>query len=311
MATQPHEPDDIAAIERLLADEASTTDLDIDLSKPIEQQKKPHNNSDAGFRGSRSDAIYDDDVLSSKALISRPDSDAAIRGMSRDLERMRENQNLGSHNLQEKRIVHQSMEKPGILNVFREMRTKLIQESLGKNLVIMVASLQHGMGATFTAVNLGTVFAYEGEKTSLVVDCNQGQGKLDRIFGSNINYGLTDYLNDTGMGTDEIIYQTGISRMRYIPIGKAQESVGEYFSSERMRDFVVTVKKRYSDRYVIINAPPVEVTADAAILSEVCDHIVFVLPYGKISNQRLEKALRLMPRKKIVGFVINDVVKHV
>ncbi len=311
MATKSQEPDEVIAIEQLLVDQISTTELDIDLSKPYDQQKELHSDSDAGFSGSRSEEIYDDDVVRAKALIARPNSNAATRNKSRDLERMRENHNMSSHILQERRIVHQAMEKPGILNVFREMRTKLIQESLGKNLVVMVTSLQYGMGATFTAVNLGTVFAYEGEKTSLVVDCNQGKGKLDGIFGSDTNCGLTDYLDDNSMGTDEIIYQTGVNRMRYIPAGNAKESAGEYFSSERMRDFIVTIKKRYSDRYVFINAPPVEVTADAAILSEVCDLIVFVLPYGKVSNQRVEKAMKLIPREKIVGFVINDVIKHV
>jgi len=99
--------------------------------------------------------------------------------------------------------------------------------------------------------------------------------------------------------------------MRFVPVGRRRETIGEFFSSERMRDFILQVKKRYSDRYVILNAPPLEVSADAAILSEISDRIIVVLPYGKVSNARLAKALKLIPQEKIAGFVLNDKLQYV
>ena len=251
------------------------------------------------------------DFSPNKSLITRPESDITVRFGNKQFEKMRENKLLDSHDFQEKRIVHPEMEKFEILNAYREIRTKIIQHSKGKNQVVMVVSLMHGMGATFSSVNLAAAFSYEGEKTSLVIDCDQHRKKLNNYFERDIKYGLSDYLLDSSIGTEQIIYPTGISRMRYIPIGEKKTNVGEFFSSERMRDFVRHLKNRYNDRFIILNTPPLEVTADAAILSEVADLILIVIPYGKVSQQRLKKALNLIPADKIIGIVINDKIKYV
>ena len=251
------------------------------------------------------------DYSVNKSLVTRPNSDVTVRFGKRHLEKMRENKLLDVHDFQEKRIVHPDMERFEILNAFREVRTKILQRSKGENQVIMVVSLQHEMGTTFSSVNLAAAFSYEGEKTSLLIDCDQHRRKLEKYFNEDVEYGLSDYLVDNQIDIEEIIHQTGISRMRYIPIGQRKSMDGEFFSSERMSDFITQVKKRYSDRFIILNTPPLEVTADAAILSEVADLILIVLPYGKVSQQRLKKSIKLLPKEKIIGIVINNKIRYV
>lgn len=248
---------------------------------------------------------------SSNALVTRPQGDLTVRGGTRHLSQMFENKLLDVHDFQERKIVHPKMDNYEILNTYREIRTELIHKSEGKNLVVMMVSLQHGMGTTFNAVNLAAAFSYEGEKTSLIVDCDVNRRKLGRYFPDNGEYGLTDYLVNGDIGTEKIIYPTGISRMRYIPVGSKHQEIGEFFSTERMRNFIEEVKRRYSDRYIILNAPPIEASVDAAILSEISDFIIFILPYGKISNDRLSRAMKLIPKEKIIGFVINNKINHV
>jgi len=175
----------------------------------------------------------------------------------------------------------------------------------------MVVSLAHNMGGTFFAVNIGAAFSYEGQKTSLLIDCNQRRPKLNRLFDKDTKYGLTDYLHDSRIGANTIIYPTGIYRMNFIPIGNRKNAGGEFLSSERMQEFIHILKKRYADRYVILNAPPLEVSADAAILSEVADYIVIVVPYGKVTNSRIKKAVKLLPKEKIAGIVLNKTMNYV
>jgi len=169
----------------------------------------------------------------------------------------------------------------------------------------MVVSLAHDMGATFTTVNIGAAFSYEGQKTSLLIDCNQQKPKLDRLFDIKAKYGLTDYLYDTRVGAKKIIYPTGINRMNFIPIGHRKNVGGEFLSSERMQEIISVLKRRYADRYIILNAPPLEVSADAAILSEVVDYIIIVVPYGRVSKSRINKSVKLLPKEKIAGIILN------
>ena len=222
-----------------------------------------------------------------------------------NLKKIRNNDHLNVLELQAKRIIHPDMDDYSILNRFREIRTQLIHKSPRKNFVLMVVSLAHDMGATFCAVNIGAAFSYEGQRTSLLVDCNQQNPKLDSLFNTETKFGLCDYLYDPKIRSRNIVYPTGIYRMSFIPIGNRSNVGEEFLSSERMQEFIGVLKRRYADRYIILNAPPLEVSADAAIMSNAADFIVLVVPYGRVTKGRIEKAIKLLPKEKIAGIVLN------
>ncbi len=228
-----------------------------------------------------------------------------LRSGKRHLKKYRNSDHMNVLELQAKRIIHPDMDNLSILNSFREIRTLLIQKSPRKNFVLMVVSLAHDMGATFVAVNIGSAFSYEGQKTSLLIDCNQQKPKLDGLFNTETRYGLSDYLYDPKIRSRNIIYPTGIYRMNFIPVGNRRTVGEEVLSSERMQEFIGVLKRRYADRYIILNAPPLEVSADAAIMSEVVDYIVVVVPYGRATRSQIHKAVKLLPQEKIVGIVLN------
>jgi len=228
-----------------------------------------------------------------------------LRSGKRHLEKIRSSGYMDLFESQAKRIIHPDMDDYSIMNSFREIRTHLIQKSPGKNFVLMVVSLAHDMGATFFSVNIGAAFSYEGQKTSLLVDCNQRKPKLNRLFDTETRYGLSDYLHDPKIRSKNIIYPTGIYRMNFIPMGHRSNEKREFLSSERMQEFIGIIKRRYADRYIILNAPPLETSADAAILSEVVDYIIVVVPYGRVTESRISKALKLLPQEKIAGIILN------
>jgi len=307
MTTESNNADNVIEIDKIL--DGRGDELDFDLSG----SEKPHGQKvDFNFGEKKvNDVGTDEDWTDHKSIIKVPGSDITVRAKGRQLELMADKSLLDINDFQERRIVHPEMDKYEILNTFREIRTKILQRAEGKNQVITVVGLQHGTGATFSSINLAASFSYEGEKTSLVVDCDQKKRKLENVFGTEVEHGLCDYLDDSSIGVENIIYPTGINRMRYIPVGKRSNQTTEFYSSEKMSDVITQVKKRYSDRYIILNAPPLEVSADAAILSEVSDFIVVIVGYGKASSNRLGKAIRLLPKEKIVGIVINNKTKYV
>lgn len=247
-----------------------------------------------------------DEVSYSKELVARPSSDITLRRSRSQLDKMDQNQAFDGKDFQLKKIVYPKMRDHRILNAFRQIRTKIVQKSDGKNRVVMVVSIDHGHGASFGAANLAAAFSYEGEKTSILVDCNQTSKTLRKMFPTVSDFGLVDYLNNNEMGVESAICQTGVKRMRYVPLGNNEDAVGEFFSSDRMKRFILQLKRRYRDRYLILNAPPIEASADAAILSEYADFIVVFIPYGGVSNQRVLKSLESLPEDKILGFVINE-----
>lgn len=230
--------------------------------------------------------------------------------ISRHLAKMTDFEYLDSGKLQEKRIIHPDMDYYAVINSFREIRTRLLQKSGGKNFVLMVTAIDRRMGATFTSVNLGAAFSFEGEKTALLVDCDPQENNLGKLLDLEHSIGLSDYINNPEIEMNRVIYQTGINRLRLIPFGSSRGGRLEFLASERMREFIRVLKNRYSDRFVILNAPPLDTSADAAILSEVADYVLVVFPYGGVSNSRIEKAIKSLPREKIAGMVMNNCKKY-
>ncbi|NND40351.1 MAG: polysaccharide biosynthesis protein, partial [Pseudomonadales bacterium] len=205
--------------------------------------------------------------------------DEAEERMSRQqIREMADVYSLAVEDMDEKKIIHPKMRDKNILNVFREIRTKLIKKIGNKNFTLLVTSISEGGGATFVSTNLAASFALDHGKTALMVDCNIYAPSSDRIIDGP-DLGFSDFLQDPSIALEEIIYATGIPRLRFVPAGSATEIGPEYYTSFRMTQFLEELHNRYADRYVILDAPPIGNTADARILSELCDYVTIVVPY--------------------------------
>lgn len=212
---------------------------------------------------------------------------------------------LTDDDLDEKRIIYPRMRDKRILNIFRDLRTKLIEKAGGKNFTLMVASICETGGATFTSANLAASIALDQGKTALVVDCNLYSPASEQFLDAD-QIGFSDFLENPSISIEEVIYATGVPRLRLIPIGKSADIGPEYYTSYRMRQFIEELSGRYSDRYVILDVPPVSSTADARILSEYCDYVLLVVPYGKVTKDQLQRAIGNFPEDKLAGMIFNN-----
>src|SRR5205807_2080149 len=79
---------------------------------------------------------------------------------------------LSAEELWVRGIIHPQQTQEPAVQVFRELRTKISQQSQGQNAVILVAAVSRGNGASFIARNLAAAFAFDSAKTALLVDCN-------------------------------------------------------------------------------------------------------------------------------------------
>ncbi len=213
---------------------------------------------------------------------------------------------IGAEELAAKKLISSGIENSSILNVFREIRTQLLQRSEGKNFILMVSSMINRAGTSLIATNLAAALALDKTKTALLVDCNLQNSSVCELLGVDPDFGLTDYLAGNRLDIDDVIYATGIPRLRFIPIGANLESGVEYFSSPRMKDLLGSLKDRYADRFIIIDVPPVGLTPEARILSEMSDFSVLVVPYGKVTENQVIAAVNAIGKEKIAGLIFNN-----
>lgn len=204
------------------------------------------------------------------------------------------------------KIVNSGDEGTEHLKVFRDLRTQLIKRSNARNFVCLVTSAAPG-GGSYVAANLAATIALDRSKTSLFLDCNLYDPYAENLLPVPAHLGLTDFLDDPSISTSEVVYASGIPRLRVVPVGNNREGGTEKLNSARMREFFHEVKQRYPDRYTIVDAPSAaEYDAEIRILADLCDFVVLVVPYGKVTEIQLQSAIEKIGSERLAGIVYNQ-----
>ncbi len=204
------------------------------------------------------------------------------------------------------KIVHPTSEQEKLINQLRDIRTA-INKRQGKNLV-MVTSVDDASGVSFFCKNIAAVTAFDAAKSSMIIDCNfESHGTRDTFHLTNTP-GIVDYILDKELDEKQIIHDSGINRLRVIHSGNDDSRSGEFFMHPRFRKLLFSLKNRYTDRTLFIDAPPLLNSADARILSELCDMVILVLPNGKVNKKHLEVVSNSLPKDKLLGAVINNYI---
>jgi len=225
--------------------------------------------------------------------------------ISRQIVKMQEPRRLTADDLEERRIVHPESRDRATVNRFRDLRTRLLEVSGGNNFTLVVTGATAGAGASFMALNLAAAFAFDQAKTALLIDCNLREPSLHSTLDIVPEHGLSDFLDDPDFDIARIIYPTGIPRLRLIPAGSRRESPGEFFTSFRMKQFIQAVRRRYPDRFIILDTASVHESPDARILTELCDYALLVVPHGRVGPQQVQSCAEALHADKFVGAVLN------
>ncbi|HEY6529249.1 MAG TPA: CpsD/CapB family tyrosine-protein kinase [Cellvibrionaceae bacterium] len=208
--------------------------------------------------------------------------------------------------LYEKKILFTGMRQRRFLNAFREIRIRLLQKCKQDNVVLLVSSVVPRGGSSFFAFNLAATFALDQHKTALYVDCNPYSASSERYCATPVEQGLIHYLTDYTVPIENIIYPSGIERLRVIPSGGTSESAAEFFNSKRMEVLVSEIKARYSDRFIVLDAPAIQQSTEARILAQYCDFSMLVVPFGKVVTDEVLSAIDALGKEHFAGLVFNS-----
>ncbi len=226
---------------------------------------------------------------------------------SRSISRIVEPTPLVPARLEERRLIHREPSVREQADAFREVRTALLALGEGRNFITMVAPVSSGSGGSFVARNLAAAFAFDEAKTALLIDCDLRHPSLHRDLVVDAERGgLTDYLDHPALGVENILYHTGVPRLRLIPAGRQRETSGEYFTSFRMRAMLDSLRSRYADRYLFLDGPAVRNSPDAQILADLADYVVLVAGSGRDTPTAIQKAVARFDPNKLAGVVLNE-----
>ena len=169
----------------------------------------------------------------------------------------------------------------------------------------MVTSSGPNEGKTFIAINLAMSISSEKNLNVLLVDLDATNQGVTKDLGIPWKKGLIDLIDDPSLDFADVILRTDLESFSVIPAGKPHPLGVELLGSERLIGLLDDLARRYRDRIVIFDSPPVLATAASAVLAQHMGQIVFVVNASKTSRSTIEEALDLVSHGQNIAFVLN------
>ena len=157
---------------------------------------------------------------------------------------------------------------------YRVLRTNM-DLMIGRNSgskVLMFTSFNPNAGKTFSVLNIAASMALKGSKV-IIVDLDLRKASLSKALGIE-HSGVAAYLNgksDSFKGNAEEISEN----LFFLPVGTLPPNPTELLLTDRFKQMIDQMRSEYD--YVFIDCPPIEVVADASIITEMVDMTVFVM----------------------------------
>jgi capsular exopolysaccharide synthesis family protein len=188
---------------------------------------------------------------------------------------------------------------------FKILRTNILYPVAGNPpRSILVTSSLPEEGKTFVAANLAISIALNVNRHVLLIDADLRRPQLDTRFGFDRPPGLSNYLED-GRPLSSLLLKTRVDKLTLLPGGPPPANPSELISSERMANLLAEVTARYSDRLIVIDAPPPELAAETNVLARQVEGILIVIRFGKTSKEGLGGVIESVGKQKILGTMIN------
>lgn len=171
--------------------------------------------------------------------------------------------------------------------------------------VIMVASSRPGEGKTFCAVSLAMSIALERDLTVLLIDADVLKPDIANVLGFEAELGLVDLIADKTLDIPDVMLRTSVENLTILPAGRAHHLSTELLASERMESIVRDIAKRYRDRVIIVDSPPVLMSSIAGVLALHVGQILFVVEAERTAQSSLDSALALVNSCKNISLLLN------
>ena len=206
-------------------------------------------------------------------------------------------------------IIVKSGSRDMMNEAFRVLRTNvdLIIGRRTSSQVLMLTSFNPGAGKTFTTMNLAASMALKGAKV-LMLDLDLRRASLSKDLGV-VHTGVAAYLNGTVEDYRTCVDQVS-DNLFLLPVGTLPPNPTELLLTPRFKEMIAQMREEYD--YIFVDCPPIEVVADASIITEIVDMTIFVMRAGQMDKRALPSLEDLYANNKYqhMTMILNAVDIH-
>jgi protein-tyrosine kinase len=179
------------------------------------------------------------------------------------------------------------------------------EEAIEHGNMIMVTSANPGEGKTFTAVNLALSIASERDLHVLLVDADVQRPNVFRTLGIPEEKGLLDVLSGETSDLGNVLIRTNVRNLALISAGTPALATTELLASQKMANLMEDMARRYPDRIIIFDAPPVLASSEPSVLALHVGQVVVVVEAGRTGQRALEETLNHISVCPNISLVLN------
>ncbi|HEV2765219.1 MAG TPA: CpsD/CapB family tyrosine-protein kinase [Pyrinomonadaceae bacterium] len=186
---------------------------------------------------------------------------------------------------------------------YRYLRTRLLHAGERRKMQAFVVTSAGVMeGKTLTALNLSWLLAQTDGVRALLIDGDLRQPCAADYLALDAPTGLSEVLGGEA-SLQESIVRLDPAGLYFLPGGTARDDVAELLSGPRFAAVLREARQMFD--YVIIDAPPLGIFTDAAVLVDRADGCLIVARSGRTRYAALDRLIEPLPRERILGVVLN------
>lgn len=196
-----------------------------------------------------------------------------------------------------------------VSEAYRSLRTNISFSRMGAApRSIVFTSPTPGDGKSTSAANLAITVAQQGLRT-LLIDADMRRGYLNDALGRRREPGLSNLiLGRTTLESAVTRVDLGESgTLDFLPTGTIPPNPAELLGSEEMQAILRELGEAYE--LIVLDAPPLTLVTDAAILGSYADGVILVARSGTTERGAIRYALDQLRavRAPVLGLVLNDI----
>jgi len=199
-----------------------------------------------------------------------------------------------------------------ISDQYRVIKRPLIKNAMGKGAavinhanLIMITSALAGEGKSFTSLNLALSIAAEMDNTVMLVDADVARPSVLRMLGLPAGPGLLDVLQGS-VDMSEVLLRTNVDKLTLLPSGTPQARATELLASDAMSATLDDMARRYPDRIIIFDSPPLLLTTESRVLASHMGQIVVVVHAEKTPQSAVQQALATIESCPLKMMLLNQ-----
>jgi capsular exopolysaccharide synthesis family protein len=188
---------------------------------------------------------------------------------------------------------------------FRVLRTNLFYALVDEPpRVITVTSPFPREGKSTVCANLGVVLG-QAEKNVLLLDCDFRKPVLHKVFGLRNLQGVVNVL--AGERDLQEVLQRPLPGVNVVTVGPIPLNPSELLSSRRFAELLHRARQEFD--YVLLDAGPVQLVADAAVVAAQGDGVLLCLDAQNTRKRAVVQSMRSLEAvgAKVFGTVMNNV----